>query len=194
MSDDGLHEDYEQAQLEKSLGGLIPEDLREPDDSARRASAIEGRARFDAFVRGANARAELLDENDISALGHGVTHLMLSHIITGRLKPKTAKEAVDVAKVAQDIARKADGSADVGIMIRTPEERQRAIAQIAELRAIAAARVLEAGQATSLDGPDVIDVEVVEPDIVAGTAAGSIPPSSPTGRHLVTIPAVTSEP
>ena len=48
------------------------------------------------------------------------------------------------------------------------------------------ARALEAGQA--LDDDSIDDAELVDDDVLIGTAAGSVPQSSPTGRILVTMP------
>lgn len=127
----------------------VPEDLlsaSEDEHATRVALARRNRAEVEALIRGSAARADLLKRGLLPSLGFGVADLMLMQVITGKLKPTTAKEAMEVAKVALEIARRESGEADQSIVIGTPEQRANAIERIATLQAAAQARALVAGQ------------------------------------------------
>jgi hypothetical protein len=178
---------------EREVGGLVPEDLTPAAPADRRQQAAIAKAQFEAFVKGANARAEMLPRTDLAKLGFGVAHRMLSEVITGRVQPKSAKEAMDVAKAAMDIARRETGEGDTQVIIRTPEDRARAVASIAELRAVARARQIEGAQA---DIEEIEDAEVIEDtdaDIVAGTLAGLVPRSTEGAAVLSRVRAVRAD-
>ena len=146
----------------------------------RRLAAARNKAAFESFVRGGKARAEMLPRGGIQNLAFGVTGLMLNQLMTGRLKPASAKEAADIARITHDIARKESGE-DGTTVVRSPEERERAVAAILELANAAKARAIEAGAIVE----DVIDV--VDPDIEEGVA--NTPPvrSTPSGRVLARV-------
>lgn len=145
-------------------------------DLERRNQALQAKREFEAFIRGSAARVDMLPRGPIKGLGFAVADLMLMKILNGTVKPKSAKEAIDVAKGALDIARREAGESDTTVTISTPEQREIAIARAGELYAKAKERqALESG-----DDPEITDAEVVDDDVVAGTAAGSVPQSSPT--------------
>jgi hypothetical protein len=169
----------------------VPEAVLEEfgDDSKRRAIAAENRAAFERMSRGALARADLLDRAHLPQLGFAVADLMLMQLVTGRLKPKTAKEAMDVAKLAAELARKESGEADSTIVIRSPEERENALLRLKELAAMVAERQ---GFPSAPKQPEAIEAqsEVVNPDI---EAAALVTRATTVGRAMRRVPAMTSE-
>jgi hypothetical protein len=157
----------------------------------REAIARENRARFDRLVKGGKARAAMLSREDIAQLAWGGAELMLLNIVTGRLKPKSAKEAADVAKALTDIARRELGEADTSIVIRTPEQREAAQSRAAELLATVYQRAgMEPPKALPAPAePD--DPAPVEPAVGAhpdADLAGSVAHPTVVGRALRTLP------
>lgn len=165
----------------------VPEDLlsrSEDEHAARLAAARRNKAELESFVRGSMARAESLQRGLLPRLGFAVADLMLMEIVTGRLKPKTAKEAADIAKVALDIARRESGEPDSSIVIGTPEQRAAAIAKISELKAIAEQRQLTAGPPVESipEGSEISEISQRDPDLEYLSPRPSTP-----GRALVTV-------
>lgn len=195
MTDDlSLHEPLH----ERVVGGLIPEDLlpaeRDPaneDAMDRRERAARKKAEYEAFTRGAMARTEYHPRTGIAKLAFGVSNRMLMEIMTGRLTPKTAKEAADIAKIAQSIAKAEVGDGDGDIRILSDEDRLRAYETVAGLRNAANARAVEAAQSEVVE---IEDAEVVEDEeLIAGAVAGLVPRSAEGGLSLGMVPPVRNE-
>lgn len=165
-----LQEGFAYTDLDDAEGG------DRPYSADRAIEAAQNREKFENHVRAGTARAEMLKRTDISTLGFGVSNLMLTQILTGRLKPKSAKEAIEVARIAHDIARKETGEADSTIVVRGPEERAAALSRLAEMGAMVRARQLEAGPLIVDD--DIDDAELVDDVPSIDVLLGSIPRSS----------------
>lgn len=143
-------------------------------EERRRLDAVIARSRFDAQTRGALARADMLDRQDIARLAFGVTELMLIDLITGRVKPRNAKEAADVGKIAQAIGRTELGIHADAIDIRTPQDRENAIEAIKQLTGVIASRreqaALEAGPPVNPE-PPADNASEADPDLAAASIA-----------------------
>lgn len=150
------------------------------DDRAE--TAARNRAEFEGFVRGADARAALLPRANLGQLAFAASRLMVMQILTGRLKPKTAKEASDIAKAMNELGRRESGEADSTIVIQSAEQRQTAIDRIKELNMLA----LERGAEATVAQP-VLDVSGTEvnPDVVA---AGLVTHAPRPSRALRRVP------
>lgn len=98
--------------LRDPAGGISPRIGGEITDEVRARAREEQKRRkaeFEYRLAGALARSGKLPKKLTAALGHGAANLMLAMIVQGELRPVTAKEAADVAKVAHEIARSAQG-------------------------------------------------------------------------------------
>lgn len=127
--------------------------------AAEVSQASERRRQYEAFARAADQRADMLPRTMIAKLGFATADLMLMSIVNRTVKPKTAKEAIEVAKIALDIARREEGETDVTITIKTAEQRQAALERIGQMRTAAQARrALEAG-------PPIEDAVVIDEDL-----------------------------
>lgn len=185
---------------ERVIGGLIPEDLTELERSAtadaramdKRERAAKKKLEYEAFVKGAMARTEYHPRTGLAKLGFGVANKMLMQLMTGRLEPKTAKEAVEVAKAAQAIAKQEVGEGDGDIRILSDEDRQRALDTVAGFRTTARARMIEAAQ---VPVETIDEAEIVEDDteLVAGARAGLVPRSTDDGLSLDMVPPVRNQ-
>jgi hypothetical protein len=161
------------------------------DTSAEKVEEARlNKARYEAFLRGSKERAETLPREDIRAKAFGVTNLMLSNLLTGRIVPRNAKEAADVAKIAYELGRREVGDEDLSIQIVTPEARARAKAEVAELLVNVRARAIEAGHLAP-DGAPVEDAEVVDVEEVRRGEEAGLPRRSATpGPALARVPRV----
>jgi hypothetical protein len=72
--------------------------------AVRRATEVKRRD-------GAQARAGLYPRGLTRELAEGVVNLMFAKILNGEIEPRTAKEAAEVAKMADEIARRHSGEA-----------------------------------------------------------------------------------
>lgn len=166
----------------------MPEDFtaeaRVPGEIERRRDALAAKAEFEAFIRGGQARSTLLPRAMLRDLAWAAADLMVLKIVNGHLKPKSAKEAADIARMMQEVARREAGESDTTVTITTPEQRANAIARFTEMREQAMRRqAIEAGQGPADDS--IEDADVVDDDLVAGTEAGySVPQSTPSGVKL----------
>ena len=166
-----------------------PEAVREVIAAAERPEIVKAqeataaKIAFERLVRSAVVRAEMLPRGHIAPLGFAVADLMLMGIVTGRYKPKSAKEAIDIAKAAQEIARRETGDADTTIVIRGPEQRQAAVDRVVEIRAQIEQRAIDSGR-------PIVDAEIVEePDTEV-----SIPRSAQVLAELRTLRGVKHAP
>jgi hypothetical protein len=96
-------------------------------------TAQERKAIFLFNKAGALARAAQLPRLLTGNLSAGATNMMLVSIIQGELKPATAKEAAEVAKITHAIFREASG-ATAGNVNLTPAERQDRLSQVDQLQ------------------------------------------------------------
>lgn len=150
--------------------------------------ARENKARWDAFIRGAKERSEALPRENIRGEAYGVASLMFKNLLTGRIKPKSAKEAAEVAKIAYEIGRKETGDEDLATQVASPEQRARAEEGIRAIFATVQARAIEAGAAPVIDVAEIVDAEVLE-DVAAGEAAGVVArESAPPVAVLARVP------
>lgn len=149
----------------------------DPDHDERVQIAAANKARFEGAVRGAQARAEMLPRSIISQLAYGVSAKMLVELIRGTYKPKSAKEAADIAKITYELARRESGESDLTITITTPEERAKALETLRILRETALARAGMAPTAALTSGAaePIYEAELVEDE---PADAGLIPRSA----------------
>lgn len=128
-------------------------------------TAEERKAIFLFNKAGALARAGQLPRLLTGNLSAGATNLMLVSILQGELKPATAKEAAEVAKITHAIFREASG-ATAGNINLTPEERRDRLSQVDQLqkdlehRAKEATEALGGAPADDEPAPDAPDEEL----------------------------------
>lgn len=137
-----------------------------PENRAKRdKTAEERRAEFMFNRAGALARASQLPRLLTAQLSAGVSNLMLVKIMQGELKPQTAKEAADIAKIAHGIFKESSGQASSTL---TPQERDERMGQIDKLSGELAARAKAASEemlgGAPEDGETVPRVELEGPD------------------------------
>lgn len=129
-------------------------------------TAGQRRAEFLFDKDGAMARAATLPRLLTGPLSAGVVNLMLVQIMQGKLKPATAKEAADIAKITHAIFRDASGASH-GNLNLTPTERTERLAEIdklqTELAHRAALATVELGGALEGD-EEPPEPEPAEPD------------------------------
>lgn len=114
------------------------------------------KAEFQYRVKGAQARATQLPRELTRALADGTVNLMLAQVLQQEVVPSTAKEAMDVAKIARDIAASMSGGEPA--KNRTAEE---VAQQYDEIDALGAALRKRAEDAKSaLDGAPPADAVV----------------------------------
>lgn len=166
---------------------LTDADLHSDTRAAQIEEARKNRAQYEAFLRGADERVRTLPREGIRGKAFAATNLMLSNILTGRIKPKTAEEAAKVAKITYDLGRREVGDEDLATQITSPESRERAMESVRDMLLAAKARAVEEGL---LPPPDeILDAEVVdEDDLAAGEAAGVPVRSAIPGPALVRVP------
>lgn len=159
-------------------GGDDVDLLHLDSESDKLRAAAENKARYDAFLRASADRAKSLPREDVRAKAFAATNLMLSNIILGRVKPKSAKEAADVAKITYELGRRETGDEDLATQITTPEQRQAVLGGIKDLLLAAKARAVEDG----LIPPEaeILDAEVVDEDDLARGEAAGVPVRSAT--------------
>lgn len=119
----------------------------EEREELRREAAIR-KALYVFRVQGAKLRAELLPRTMLQSLADGTTGLMMSMIMQGELKPATAKEAAEVAKIAHAIARVESGIAKTDSTDRAaPGDRAEMESDIGKMKKELADRARRAAQA-----------------------------------------------
>lgn len=101
-------------------------------DEARKRDAVRKKLEFQATTRNAQAKAAELDRRLIPTLAFGATGLMLSQVLAGIIEPKDAKQALEVAKMALDIARTETGEGQLAPELMDADTRA---AKIAEAKA-----------------------------------------------------------
>lgn len=87
--------------------------IEQPTDAQvveAKKAARERKAIFEHRQRGAEARAGALPRSLTAAFAAGAANLMLAQVLQGELVPTTAKEALDVAKAANEIYRSVAGA------------------------------------------------------------------------------------
>lgn len=173
---------------EELLPGAAAATLAEKDNALRVKRAYEN------FVAGGKARSSYLPRELIAGLAFATVDLMLLRIVNGTVKPKSAKEAAEVARIAHELARKEVGEADARFVISSPEERAKALARLQEMHQLVRQRALEAGQ----DGQPIEDAIVVEEDAAPtpdpDLEFGGIPQTVAVGDALVIVRARSDSP
>lgn len=111
--------------------------------------ATAQRNEFVARKERARVRAAEYNRDLIPLLSFGVSAEMLANLLDpqNELKPKTAKEAIEVAKIALEIGRREMGEGEPGVESLTGDQRQAKIDKANELLAQAQAAAERLGQA-----------------------------------------------
>lgn len=115
-------------------------------DAARRKLA------FDALVKNATAKSSQLERRLLTSFAFGTANLMLAEILAGKVEPKDAKQAAEIAKIALDIGRTEMGEGSVLPENLEPYERR---AKIAEAKAMLA-EIRERGNALAAEDPSLV--------------------------------------
>jgi hypothetical protein len=99
------------------------------------AEAQNRRKRFAAAVKGAQVRSEMIPTQFLSQIALPTAGVMLAKVLNGELEPKSAKEAVDIAKMAVDLHVLANRTAlEAGGEPAAPVSREEAERQAKMLR------------------------------------------------------------
>lgn len=96
--------------------------------------AARNKIAFDRMVANSDAKAAELGRDRIALLGFGTSAYMLAQILSGKIEPKDAKQAAEIAKIALDMARTETGEgAQVNPRDLSGDERKRMIEEATDM-------------------------------------------------------------
>lgn len=147
-------DDEQMAKIVVLREGVGPSEAVENTDENRQKAQLEAarrKAMFLHMVKGAQARAGLLPRAMTSAMAAGATNLMLAEILHGNVVPLTAKEAAEVAKITNAIAKDVLGETPDNRDL-TPDERAKKLETAVKLEETLRERA-KAASDEALGGP-----------------------------------------